>query len=29
MSECILTLLAIYIIGGWIINLLVGKKIIP
>ena len=29
MAECILTLLAIYIIGGWIINLLAGKKIIP
>lgn len=29
MTSCVITLLAIYIIGGWIINLLAGKKIIP
>ena len=29
MTSCVLTLLAIYVIGGWIINLLAGKKIIP
>ena len=28
MMSCILTLLAIYIIGGFIINILAGEKIV-